>query len=113
MALKKLPVPRVTVGSVLGEDVCVRGSKQVLLSRGTQIDKSHIETMRRQGVEIITVEVPDADEAAPPAAKSTPDPVRLKELVLEQHRWFGDTREDAIMAELFRCMVARAIRRES
>lgn len=110
MALKKLPVARVHNGAVLAEDVMARAGNQVLMARGTVLTKDHLETLRQQRVEIVTIEVSDdAVEAAPPVKQ--PDPESLKQIVVRQHRWFGDTREDPIMAELFRVVVARAIRR--
>lgn len=84
-----------------------RGGDAVLLGKGTELTREHIEMLRMRGVEIVTVSL----EEEPPAEPKTPvSSEALKKIVLEQHRWFGDTREDPVMNEVFRAVVGRLAR---
>ena len=107
--MKKLPLSRVRIGSTLAEDV---GKGQVLLGRGTEITRDHLELLRRHGVQIVTV-VTKQEEPVDEEPVRKPSPEELRQLVLVQHRRFGDTRGHPVMAELFRCIINRAARGET
>jgi len=99
---KKIPTGRVKVGDVLAEPV-VHGEGQMLLVAGTPIESSHLEMLRQRGVLLVTIQdgtSDDFDQAAEPL-----DPAALKKVVLEEGRWFGESRKHPIMAEVFRWVV--------
>ena len=101
---KKIPTGRVKIGDVLAEPV-VHGEGQMLLVAGTQIEETHIEMLRQRGVLLVTIA--DGDEAEPgQTVEQRPlDPEELKKVVLEEGRWFGESRKHPVMAEVFRWVV--------
>lgn len=99
---KKIPTGRVKVGDVLAEPV-VHGEGQMLLVAGTTMEKSHLEMLRQRGVLLVTVD--DGEPAASEYVTEPLDPEALKKVVLEEGRWFGESRKHPIMAEVFRWVV--------
>lgn len=102
---KKIPTHRARVGDTLAEPV-VHGAGQMLLVKGTRLERQHLDMMRQRGVLLVTI----VDENADPDAEAEPevaaiDPEQMRALVLEEARWFGDARKDPVMAEVFRWVV--------
>lgn len=110
--VKKIPTGRVKVGDVLAEPV-VHGEGQKLLVAGTEIAATHIDMLRQRGVLLVTIVDPDAD---PNEVEEPPRPLdadEIKKVVLEEGRWFGDSRKNPIMAEVFRWVVKKKSAGES
>lgn len=100
--VKKIPTGRVKIGDVLAEPV-VHGEGQMLLVAGTVMEKSHIDILRQRGVLLVTVK--DGDDDFVVRENRPLDPDELKKVVLEEGRWFGESRKHPVMAEVFRWVV--------
>lgn len=100
--VKKVPTGRVEIGDVLAEPV-IHGEGQMLLVAGTVIAQSHIDILSQRGVLLVTIEDGDGTTAA--QATQPLDPEELKKVVLEEGRWFGESRKHPVMAEVFRWVV--------
>ncbi len=102
---KKIPTHRAKVGDTLAEPV-VHGAGQMLLVKGTRLERQHLDMMRQRGVLLVTVVDENAEVAA---SEATPpvemDPERMRAIVLEEAKWFGDARKDPVMAEVFRWLI--------
>lgn len=102
---KKIPTHRAKVGDTLAEPV-VHGAGQMLLVKGTRLERQHLDMMRQRGVLLVTV----VDENAEPEESDTTasveiDPERMRTIVLEEAKWFGDARKEPVMAEVFRWLI--------
>ncbi len=98
---RKIPTSRLQVGDVLAESV-VHGEGQALLAAGTAIESHHLDLLRQRGVVLVTIVAEDPEEVLPPREL---DPEELKAVIVETSRWFGESRKDPIMAEVFRFAV--------
>lgn len=99
---------RVEPGQVLAEAVG-QGPGQALLAAGTKLDAGHIEMMRQRGVLLVTIESPEGNAGSADEDHEI-DPAILKQVLLEESQWFGETRKHPLMAEVFRFVVARRAR---
>jgi hypothetical protein len=101
---KKIPTGRAQPGDVLAEPV-VHGDGQRLLVANTTLEKHHLDLLRQRGVLLVTI-VDEGDVEGGATAPAAPlDPEQLKKIVVDEGRWFGDTRKDPIVAEVFRWTV--------
>lgn len=102
---KKIPTQRAKVGDTLAEPV-VHGAGQMLLVKGTRLERQHLDMMRQRGVLLVTI-VDDMAEADPSTAAAPVeiDPEKMRTIVLEEAKWFGESRKDPVMAEVFRWLV--------
>ncbi len=103
---RKLLLARARPGMVLAEPVC-GSDDQVLLPARTQLTSDNIEMLRQRKVELTTVFEAAQDEVSEPVQL---DEATLRKIIVTEHAWFGDTRDNEIMAEFFRCAVNRAAR---
>lgn len=101
---RKIPTHRARVGDVLAEPV-VHGAGQMLLVKGTRLERHHLDLMRQRGVLLVTVVDADAPVGVETPSRPEVDPERMREIVIEEARWFGDARKDPVMAEVFRWLV--------
>ena len=99
---KKIPTGRAHVGDVLAEPV-VHGEGQMLLVANTRLERQHLEMLRQRGVLLVTIV--DDSEVGQEQPPQPLDPEEMKKIILEEGRWFGDSRKDPIMAEVFRWAV--------
>lgn len=101
---KKIPTHRAKVGDLLAEPV-VHGAGQMLLVKGTRLERQHLDMMRQRGVLLVTVVDENAEAEENSVAAAEIDPERMRAIVLEEAKWFGDARKDPVMAEVFRWLV--------
>jgi hypothetical protein len=100
---KKIPIRGAAVGQVLAESV-VQGQGQVLLAEGTTLDCSNLDLLRQRGVVLVTIE-DGAEESPAPTEERTVSDEELKSILLEESQWFGESRKDDFLAEVFRWVV--------
>lgn len=104
---RKIQTSRARIGDVLAEDV-KHGEGGALLAAGTRLEKSHLDLLRQRGVMLVTLEEEEGQPEKP--APRELDPEELKAIVIEQSRWFGETRKDELMAEVFRFAIQKRAR---
>jgi beta-galactosidase/beta-glucuronidase len=105
---KKIPIRAAAVGQILAESV-VQGQGQVLLSEGTALDSSNLDLLRQRGVVLVTIEDGEEESSAPDEERTVSD-AELKKILLEESQWFGESRKDDFLAEVFRWVVGHRAR---
>jgi len=100
--VKPTPLKEVPTGAVLAESV-TNNNGDVLLKKGAQIQERHIRLLQMWGVSTLVLTAGDGppDESQSPKA----DDDALDRAEQELKRYFGESLNNEIMAEIFRLAV--------